>query len=570
MAADLQQQAPAPSLVNGFYEVRRAPVAIAERIPRRRGPIRPIPGLTMAEANEMKMRALERDGFTDYLPCWTFEPKRRAIPFMTTDQKPQIVNELFLKYVGPILDILVPRIKPRIQTINKISSLGYPVNSNPKTYLDTQQICRRVGLNLPGASNKFDILVDGLFPELDAGDISRYKDSFGTWGSRLQYELPDKKREGLFISDAGDVYKDEITRESRSEFIQELDDVFVGSRHRGVLNAAAINLYLQCWDTLLHSAIMEFPLCYANVYNHRKYPADTHFVTFDCKHYERYLGKLVFSYAQAIGGRYGEWMTKLATDPHLVPSDTKKTAWLLKPIINNKQHPQLGSGLSLVSTVGKLGNLAAQTHYFVERYKMKPHDAVMTALLGTYDGVTREMYGDDNRARGPKDKCKDFVNFLGEIFDIEEDEHPKYLGTKWRPDIEEFLLPTSTFDLKMYLRERDYTWYSYPALGFMERRNVFRQYGEPEIAKDVIPFQDSLFAMIDKPIIGMINAARDEGLAANSKGDTLSQEEVTDKEYMLTPEEQVKTGRFWGLDERRTTQIARSIVSETINKQLRL
>lgn len=556
-------------VVDGFYQVRRAPADVVRKIPPRRGPIRPIPGLTMAEARDVMLRALEHDGFSEYNACWTFEPRRRAIPFMTTDPKPQRVHDQFERYVGAIFDVVVPQIKAKKQTINKISAGGWPLNANPKTHLETQNICARLGLHLPRAMNKFDLIV-GLFPELDAGDISRYHESFGTWNERLQYEPPSKEREGLFIADDGSIYKDVITQEDRTEYVAELGEDVVGSRARGVLNPALINLYLQCWDTLLHSAIMSFPLCYSNVYNHRKYPGSTHFMTFDCKHYERYLGKLVFAYADAVGGRYAEWMTKLATDPHLVPSDTRKTAWLIKPIIKQGQYPQLGSGLSLVATVGKLGNLAVQTGYFVDTYKMNAHDAVLTALMGEHDGLSREMYGDDNRLRGPKAKCEHFIDYVKDYFDIEVDEWPKYLGTKWRPDVEEFMLPASTFDLKMYLRERDYEWYSYPSLGFIERRDTFRQFGEPEIAKDIIPYQDALFNSIDKPIIGMISEAQEEMRQANSLGVTLSKEEVTDKEYLLTPEEQIASGRFWGFEEARTTQIARSLVSKTINEKLRI
>jgi hypothetical protein len=553
----------------GLYDVTGAPPDAGRIIPRRRGPIRPIPGLTMYEAEQMKLDALNYAGLEGYNPCWTFEPKRRSIPFVSTDPKPQKVLETFERYGSAILDFIVPQMKAHTQTYNKKSSAGYPVHSNPKTFDQTQAICQRLGIDAPSASNKFDLLT-ALFPELDAGDISRYKTSFSTQGGRLQYEPPDKERRYLFIDDEGRVYEDVVTRSERTEYIEELNSEYVGSRYRGVINPAVINLYIQNWDTMLHGAIMQHPVADANMYTRERWPGDAQFTTFDFKHYERYTGLLVFAYAKLIGGRYGEWLAKLASDPYLVPSDTKKSAWLIKPRLTPGQYPQLGSGIACVATIGKLANIAVTTAYFAEVRHMSIQNAVATAFSGIAGNMRFWMYGDDNRLLGPAADRNAFLAWHTEHFEVEVDDHPKYLGFVYRPDLQRFVLPRTTYNLKLYLRERDYEWYAYPSLGNMLRRETFSLYGEPEIASHIIPHEDELFESVGHPYQEMVANALGERRKANSRGEQLAPEYVTDKDYLLSAEEQIESGLFWGLPEIRTREIVHSLVSEPINKLLRI
>lgn len=552
-----------------LYRVQRADAALRRFVPARRGPIRPIPGLTMFEANEMKVKALTAAGLDAYNECWTFEPKRRPIPFVSTDRKPAVALEIFKKYIPNVLNFLLPRMEAHTQTYNKVSSAGWPINSNPETRSEAQEIAGRIGIHDPDASNKFDLMM-ALFPELDAGDISRYEHSFGTIGGRLQYELPDKEREYLFIDDDGRVYKDRTTRKERTEYIEQLGGDYVGSRYRGVLNPALINLYIQNFDTMLHGTIMKFPLCDSNVYTHLEWPSNAEFATFDCKHYERYMGMIVFAYAEAIGGRYGEWLKKLASDPFLVVSDTKKSTFLITPNYSTSTFPQLGSGIACVATVGKLTNICAQVDFFVKHYKMNPDDAVPVVMNGDFDNLRRWMYGDDNRLQGTEEKRSPFIKHMSEIFDIEEDERPKYLGTVYDSKLHKWLLPRETFHLKYYLRERDYHWYSYPYVGSVERRKTFSEYGEPIIVTEDIPYQDELFNELGHPYQETVAAAIKERREMESKGVLLSNLYVTDKEYLMSTEEQLASGRFWGFPPERTREIVLKIVSEENKKKLRI
>jgi hypothetical protein len=361
-----------------------------------------------------------------------------------------------------------------------------------------------------------------------------------------------------------------VTRADKTQHIDELGGDYVGSRYRGVLNAAVINLYLQNWDTALHSAIMKFPVCDSNIYTKVRWPADSQFTTFDFKHFERYMGMIVFEYADLIGGRYAKWLRKLASDPYLVVSDDRKHAFKIKPIFKAGQYPQFGSGLSCVADLGKLTNIVVQVGYFVDRYKMTPDEAVAVVMSGEFDGLRRWLYGDDNRTLGPEDKRKDFGNYMGDHFDKEDDVIPTYLGSRYRSDLQMFLLPARTYNLKMYLRERDYDWYPYPALGNTLRRRAFETYGEPEIGQDIIPYENQLFEDIGHPYYEMVAQAAKEHRKMLSEGQGLSTAMVTDKEYLETAEDQVASGRFWGLKPDETKRIIHHLVSTEIKEQLKL
>jgi hypothetical protein len=329
-----------------------------------------------------------------------------------------------------------------------------------------------------------------------------------------------------------------------------------------------INLYIQVWDTMLHRAIMKFPLCEANVYTKVEWPHDAPFASFDCKHYERCLGMVVFKYCEVIGGRYGEWLSKLARDPFLVPSASWRTQWLVRPRFSNSVFPQFSSGLCCVSTLGKLANICVQVGYFHEVEGLAISDAVQATLSGEHDGLRRWMYGDDNRVMGAKPKRIKFGSYMNEHFDIEWDETPTYLGTRFRPDVGRFLLPSDTYNLKLYCPERDYSFKSYPNLGYVERRKTFAQYGEPEISTLIIPYEDELLDSIGHPFHTFVVESVKEQIEARRKGETLTAHVLTDKEYLMTPEEQLNSGMFWGLPTPRTRAIVLNLVSENIKRKL--
>lgn len=537
---------------NGFFRVEQVDKSFKQAIARRRPVIRPLAGVTNYDVNEIKKQAFHRWGLSEYEDCWTFEMPSRPIPFVSTDTRPLRVLEKFEAYIEHVLNVILPRMTPHIQTFNKISKIGYPINTNPEAD--------------DGTLLKMEVLNE-YFEPLSHNDDSGYEDSFSTIGIRLQNEPPSKKRTFQFITDEGSIVQRDVDRRQLAESTTQLGRI-IPSRTRTVVNPALINLYIQAFDTMLHRAIMKFPLCEANVYTKVAWPANSEFASFDCKHYERYLGMVVFKYCDTIGGLYGKWLSKLARDPFLVPSDTWRTQWLVTPIFSRTVFPQFSSGLCCVSTLGKLANMCVQVGYFVEHQQLGVQEAVNAVLAGEHDGLRRWMYGDDNRLLGPKAKRDSFIKYMGEHFDVEEDEVPTYLGTKFRSDVGRFLLPRDTYNLKLYCPERDFTFKTYPNLGYIERRKTFAEYGEPEIARDVIPFEDELLDSIGAPFHQFVVAAVKEQLLAKARGESINALIVTDKEYLMTPEEQLTSGMFWGLPASRTREIVLQIVSDSIKERL--
>lgn len=536
--------------LNRFFEIEEVDKSFVAAVNKRRPPIRPLKGIPNADIDYMRRKAFEKWGLEDYLPCWTGEMAKRPIPFISTDERPLRVLEKFERYIGPLMDCLLPRMQPHTQTYNKISKVGYPVNSNPE--------------DEEGNLIKMDVLMEH-FPVLLNGDDSLFKDTYTTIGTRLQNESPSKTRLFQFIDNDGSIYEEEIDRRNYKIKVPQVGEM-VPSRTRTVNCPDLRNLLCQVFDTMLHRAIMESRLCEANIYTKETWPSNSNFRSFDCKHYERYLGMLVFKYASTVGGAYEKWLTEMTLAPYLVPSDTWKRFFMVKPKYQKGVYPQFGSGLCCVATLGKLANMCVRIAFYVEVYSMTVSDAIQAMISGEHDGLRHWMYGDDNQMLGNDTKCDQFIAYFGQYFDIEEDEISRFLGTIWRADIGRKVLPRDTYNLKLYQPERDYSFKSYPFLGYTERRKTFSEYGEPEIARDIIPYEDQLYEDVGHPWYEVVAASVKERMKVNDPGFEYL---VTDKEYLMTAEEQLASGEFWGLPPMQTREIVLSIVSETVRNKFK-
>jgi hypothetical protein len=471
---------------------------------------------------------------------------------------------VFSKYIKDVFRYLLPHMQPATQTINKISSLGYPVNVNPGDGVDRKSGSLTEGKKIK--QSKFDIVLE-LFKPMESGDFDLYKDGYHTVGCRKQNEPPSKKREFQFISAAGDIVQRDITAEARYIDVPGLGGM-VGSRSRTIVRPPVVNLYLQCFDTLLHNTIKRHPLCDSNVYTKQEWPSDAHFVTFDCKHYERYLGLCAITYAEAVGGRYAEQLLQLIYYPFVVPSDDWKRFFEIRPLYGPGVYPQFSSGLSPVAPLGKLANICVQVAYFVEQKGQDVPSAIATVLSGTSDSMRRWSFGDDNRVMGHKDEVKAFCDHMANYFDVEFDDTPKYLGTVFRRDLGRWVLPASTYNLKLYQPERDYEFKDYPNLGMLARRETFTEFGEPEIARDIIPFENDLWNAIDHPFVKIAAAAVAERQMATRKGIKLNEYLVTDKDYLMSEEEKVRSGLFWHLQPDVTASVVVGLVGREVLEQL--
>jgi hypothetical protein len=550
--------------LNALFDVRRTDKGFRRIVPKRIPFIRPFKDVTIFDAEWMKERAYEHAGLDEYMKCWTGEMKERPIPFVSRDPRPLRTQEVFKKYFPAVLAFLAPHIKPGIQTINKVSSLGYPVNFNPGDGVDNDKGSRLYGTKVK--QSKFDVTLD-LFALMQQGDFSMYRDGYHTIGCRKQNEPPSKHREFQFITCEGQIVQRDITAESRAIEVPEIGTM-IGSRSRTIVRPPVVNLWLQCWDTLLHNAIKAHPLFDSNVYNKIKWPDDAEFTTFDCKHYERYLGLCAISYAEAIGGRYAEQLLQLIYYPFIVPCDQWRSFWELKPQFGPGVYPQFSSGLSPVAPLGKLANICVQVHYFVSAKKLPLRDAIAVVFSGVYNNTRRWSFGDDNRVMGPHAEVKDFCDFMGTYFDIEIDPVPQYLGTIYRPDLRRWVLPRTTYNLKLYQPERDFEFKDYPNLGLVERRATFTEFGEPEIASDLIPFENTLWDEVGYPFVKIVSASIAERVASQRKGIKLSSYLVTDKDYLMTEDEKIASGMFWHLSAECVATIVLSLVGDEVREML--
>jgi hypothetical protein len=553
-----QPKAPSPNL-QSLFVVKRVGKEFRNIVARRGAPIRPFERVSNYDANWMKQKAYDNAGLSEYNDCWTGEMRSRPIPFVSTDRKPLYAQELMAKHIKAVFAFIVPQMVPHVQPINKVSSLGFPIHGNPGTGMD-----EKTGMQL--YESKFDIVCE-VFRILQSGDFSMFDDMINTISKRLQNESPAKEREYQFITSAGDIVQRIIKREDRLINVPDLG-MMVGSRTRIITQPAVVNLWIQCWDSMIHNAIMKHPLCGANMYAHEKWPSDASFRTFDCKHYERYLGMAAITYAEAVGGRYGEVLLNLIHAPFIVPSDDWKAFFEISPQYKSGVYPQFSSGLAPVAPLGKLTNICAQVEYFTTHKGMNQDDAVKTVFSGSSIGLNRWMYGDDNRVMGDASEMESFISFMSTVFEIEEDEKPKYLGMEYTPETAEFMLPESTYNLKLYQPERDFSWKDYPNLGMVERRDVFSKFGVPSIPKNIIPFENGLWDAIEHPFHMIVASSIAERMKAAKQGVTLNKWEVTDKDYLMTDQERLSSGQYWHFKPEVTATIVLSLVSDEIKDML--
>lgn len=546
----------------------------------RKQAITPLVGLTIEQAALMQERLFPLAGLEDLMDCWTGEPYRRPIPFVSTDEKPKRVAEVFARYLPIILQLLLPTLKFPYQPINKISKLGWPVCRNPGAISidkssggisdedDEEQRLDRRRQPHPGYE-KIDYL-NYFINQFNHNDFSSMspEHAFVMLSGRLQYESPNKKREQQFINDEGQVYNHTIQREDREIEVPKIGRR-VGSRYRVVFNFPVINLWMQCFDTALHSAILEWPLCRSNMYTKQTWSAEHQYRSFDCKQFERVLGMAVSIYAQNVGGIYGQHLQWMSDLPFIIPSDTRKTTWWLQHRYGKGIYKQFGSGMCCVADLGKLISISVHTHFFVEVLGVSPREAVIAALSGTSHGFTRYNYGDDNLMTGNPEKVDAFIKFVSNYFEIEEDEHPTYLGFKWFPDQSRFMLSRDKYVAKMILRERAWDWSDYPFLAWFDRRQIFKQFGEPYIAEKIYPAEDAVLDDCKFPFSEIALRAAKEKRESEQHGIALNAKDITEKDYLMTPEEKIASGRYWGYSPTQTREMMKIMLPSVIFNQIR-
>lgn len=572
-----------------YFDVEELDKSFMAIVPKRIRAVRPYPGLTAHQADYVFSRLLTRFDFAQFKPCWSYEMRKRSIPYVTTDPRPERVLAQFQRFIGPLLDLILPGLTLYDQTYNKTSTLGYPIHANPNyvqaaydkrlklqalttegDYPDELSDAQRVELLLAARRSdmKRKVLFE-LFEQFEHGDFSSMDEHMvTTLGRRDQHEDPSKLRAMPFINNEGVCYEEEVNRQRYAEPVRALsDEVRVPMRTRIVNGPAVSNLYLQVVDTQIHSYISSTPLCDSNVF--APLPHLDHVRSFDCKNYERDIGLLVDAWGATVGGIYERELYKLAHAPFVVPSDTWKKCFLIKPKLKSGQYLQLGSGLCVVSTLGKLANICVQIAYFVDVKKLAINDAIDATLRGHYDGLRRWAFGDDNRLAGNASEAQQFIDWMANHFNVVEDEQPQYLGARWSQTDQRSYLSMESYIVKYGLRERDYSTYPFPYLGQVQRREKYKADGDRLIATEVIPYEEQLYSEIGVPWYNIVKNASRESQLAHKLGLKLTEHMVLEKEYLANPRELLQNGFNFNLGMVRTEAIFRQLVGQQMNKQSR-
>jgi hypothetical protein len=409
----------------------------------------------------------------------------------------------------------------------------------------------------------------GFFDQFDAGDFSAMDEHMvTTLGRRNQHEDPEKTRNLPFISNDGKCYEEVVDRRRYSEPVRSLsDDVRVPMRTRIVNGPAVSNLYLQVVDTQIHSYLSSTPLCDSNIF--APLPHLDNVRSFDCKHYERDIGLLVDAWGAIVGGVYERELFKLAHAPFVVPSDDWKRCYSIKPKLRPGQYLQLGSGLCVVSTLGKLANICVQIGYFVDVKKLAINDAIDATLRGHYDGLRRWAFGDDNRVSGNEVEAEMFITWMSDHFNVAEDEKPQYLGAMWNQTDQRSYLTMESYIVKYGLRERDFSAYPFPYLGQVKRREKYKADGVRTIGLEVQPFEEELYASIGIPWYNIIKNSAKEAQLAHKLGLKLTEHMVLEKEYLSDPKELLSSGFNFNLGMIRTESVYRQLVSKVNSEKTR-
>jgi len=547
-----------------YFKVRPADSDWRRVISKRRNPVRPIPGMDNDDVQVMREGLYPLAGLEEYLQTWSGEMKSRPIPFVSTDSKPLDTQKLYDKYMPEILRFLLPYVKPGVQTINKISRLGYPVFGNPGDGIDRKSNSPTYGFKTQ--RSKFDewlILAKPIY----YGDIELYRNGVHTEGNRTQNDPPDKSRDQQFIDDTGTPYAHETTPHDRIGVVPDLGELIL-SRSRIITQAPACNNATQCWDTLLNNVLGQFHLFDADVYSDQSWRYEGQLVTFDCKHYERYTGLCALSYADLIGGNFGTLLRWMINYPVVVPSDSWRSFWEIQPIFGPGSYPQFYSGLSPVADNNKLVNVAVQVAFFHEHIGLSITEAIAETLSGVGHGMRRWNFGDDNRAVGEPGVIKAWLEWMKTYFAIDIDEIPTYLGTIFRADLKKWCLPRRTYLLKMFQPERDFSWKEFPNMGLVLRRETFLRYGEPEIGSELVPIEDRLLTEVGLPWVDIVNKGHAEMRNAKAVRVQFDKYVAADKEYLMTEQQKIASGMYWHLSAEQTASMAISLVGKEIKERL--
>lgn len=502
-----------------------APSGADGYIPRRRGGIIPVPFIRPIQYAKARDRMLTEFGLDEYVGQVVAELAFRPAPHVSSAAPLKPLLDLFSARYPAMLSEVVARMEPPIQTLNKVSRLGAPFFDIPE-------------------SKKARLVP--AFAHLDrVGAKEAFAGMAITMNVRLQPEPLSKVRNFQAVNDEGELVPFTFDKEARRMDMGVLGTSFV-VRPRGVFNPPFGNLKKQVLDTAINNVYGDMPLCHHDPHTRGGLrPFGKYLVATDVKHMERFTSVCVRARARIIGGQYGEIADAFGTLPYAVPSLTRKTSWWMYPNRDAGFVEQFGSGDSAVSPSQK-EIMFIVIQEFAERYLRVPRNASFTwTAQGGDPRLTIHMFGDDMVSSGERAVVDAFVEFLGNYFAVEPEDPPRFLGFYIKPDgtVE---LGVSSYILKTWLAERPPRppFRPNPCLGWLQKRQVYARLGNPAIVGKVFPFEDALLAELAEGWGAITREAAAE--YARNASAAPSDYSVIDKDYLLSEQELLATGRYEG------------------------
>lgn len=525
---------------------REVPAQVRELVPPRRTVISPLPLVHPVDARAIQKALFPAFGLDEYVDCATCEMASRPVPHCFRTSEVAALTQLYENWLPDILARILPEIAPPLQSYNKISRLGWPV------------------LSVPDRKQEW---LDAYFPHILSDGVKGWEDSFITIGIRLQTEAASKERDFLFLSETG-VYEKTIGRKEK-QVETKLHGLVTAARTRNVFNLPVPNLFKQTLDTAIHNAYLKYPLFHHNMYAGGLVSGETRpFYALDVKHFERHTAEAARARGALLGGLYAEITKLFASIPFLVPQDDWNGFAFLFPNRAAGWSEQFASGDSAVTTVQKEIFLALYSEYFARQRGLSRKDALSLTLAGGDTSLTILNYGDDNFLFGDPAEIASAVEFLGSYLSVEQEDPPKFLGFQFvEQPRRRFELGLSSYLLKTYLPERgvNTVFRSFPAYGWMLKRETYAKIGAPIIAAEIFPAEnDALDSIGGVPWSDIIGVAIAERQRMNMLTSSFFRDPrvLLEKEWMLTDAEKVASGMFIGYTPEQTAPMIKRLLGQ--------
>jgi hypothetical protein len=486
----------------------------------------------------MADRLFSRFDLGEYVGLVTAELPKRPIPqaFLTAETAP--LTDLVSTWLPHIYNRVMQELEPPSQAINKVSRLGDPEFRIP--------------------TNKMDV-VKRYYAMFAAGELSTRRRIIEIY-VRLQTEPSNKTRNYMFIDDYGRVYTQDIGQTERTI---EIDKVGrrVCSRTRPIFNMPLENIWKQALDSAIHNVFLKYPAFHHDMFGRRVLPitpGDFHICT-DVKHFERHTADSVYASGQILGGQYGAITELFRQASYIVPSDTRKTSFLLQPNFKAGYSLQFASGDSRVAPVQK----EIFTALIGEFVRVTRHVSYAEAINFVFNGgdaeLTMRNYGDDNSYSGRKDTVLALVRFLQEYLTVEEERPPKFLGFIWDG---EWKLSLLSYLSKTHYNERaPYSNFrKYPNLGWVLKRQTYAEYGDRRIAEEVYPYEDIELQRANTSWVDINWRAERERERSRSSPGHLDINWILGRDYALTTQEKITTGEYFGFTPTETAPIIKHLL----------